>query len=170
MKERKQTRKGKALAAAGAVVALTYFFDPQMGRTRRAKARDRAAAMIRRVARRVGRSSRLARGKGYGAWMRLAHREAAFKDLDDTTLVHKVESEVLGARGGESITINAEDGVIVLRGEVESAERMAELARDVLRVPGVVGVESMLHLPGEPAPNKAQALGASARAAESSSR
>ena len=169
MKERKQTRRGKVLAAAGAAVAITYFFDPQMGRTRRAKARDRAGAMIRRGTRRLGRSGRLARGRGYGAWMSLTHPEGSPKDLDDTTLVHKVESEVLGGQGGESITINAEDGVIVLRGEVESAERMTELARDVLQVPGVVGVESMLHLPGEPAPNKVSALDASARAAESSS-
>jgi osmotically-inducible protein OsmY len=98
--------------------------------------------------------------------MKATHPTEQTKDLDDATLAHKVESEVL--RGApEGITVNAEDGIVVLRGEVDSPERMSELARMVLRVPGVSGVENLLHLPGQPAPNKAKALEASTRAAES---
>jgi osmotically-inducible protein OsmY len=101
--------------------------------------------------------------------MRATHPTEQPKDLDDATLAHKVESEVLRT-APEGITVNAEDGIVVLRGEVAAPERMSELARAVLRVPGVTGVENLLHLPGEPAPNKAPALEASTRAAESASR
>jgi osmotically-inducible protein OsmY len=101
--------------------------------------------------------------------MRATHPTEQPKDLDDATLARKVGSEVLRT-APEGITVNAEDGIVVLRGEVSAPERMSELARAVLRVPGVTGVENLLHLPGEPAPNKAPALEASTRAAESASR
>jgi osmotically-inducible protein OsmY len=97
--------------------------------------------------------------------MKATHPVEQPKDMDDATLVDKVESEVLrGPNVPEGITVNAEDGIVVLRGEVDTPERMTELAQAVLRVPGVAGVENLLHLPGEPAPNKARALEASARA------
>ena len=73
-------------------------------------------------------------------------------------------SEVLGGADKRRISVNAEDGIVVLRGEVESAEEMNSIAEAVMRVPGVTGVENLLHLPGEPAPNKAPAREASARA------
>jgi osmotically-inducible protein OsmY len=101
--------------------------------------------------------------------MKATHPVEQAIDLDDATLAHRIESEVLGT-APEGITMNAEDGIVVLRGEVDSPERMSELAQAVLRVPGVTGVENLLHLPGEPAPNKAPALEASTRAAESASR
>jgi BON domain-containing protein len=166
MSEHQGTKRRVVLAAAGAGVAIAYFFDPQLGRTRRTRARDRLGATFRRTARRLGRWRRRAGAKGYGAWMKATHPTEQTKDLDDATLAHKVESEVLRA-APEGITVNAEDGIVVLRGEVDSPERMSELARMVLRVPGVSGVENLLHLPGEPAPNKAKALEASNRAAES---
>jgi hypothetical protein len=168
MSERRGIKRPVVWAAAGAGMAVAYYFDPQLGRTRRTRARDRLGAMFRRVGRRLGRLSRRAEAKGYGAWMKATHPTERPKDLDDATLAHKVQSEVLRS-APEGITVNAEDGIVVLRGEVESPERMAELARAILRIPGVSGVENLLHLPGEPAPNKARALEASTRATESAS-
>jgi hypothetical protein len=166
----KRNRKGLLLGAlAGAAAA--YFFDPQLGRTRRSRAGDKLGAVVRRTRRRLGRVGRRTGRRGYGAWMKATHRVETPKDLDDTTLTRKIESEVLrGADVPEGITVNVEDGVVVLRGEVESPERMSELARKVLAVPGVSGVENLLHLPDEPAPNKASALEASARAEQSGAR
>jgi hypothetical protein len=169
MSERRGAKRRGMLVAAAAGVAIAYFFDPQLGRTRRTRARDRLKATFRRGARRLGRWGRRAGAKGYGTWMKATHPTEQAKDLDDATLAHKIESEVLRT-AAEGITVNAEEGVVVLRGEVGSPERMAELAQAVLRVPGVTGVENLLHLPGEAAPNKAQALEASTRAAESASR
>jgi hypothetical protein len=168
MNEHEGTKRRVVLAAAGAGAAIAYFFDPQLGRTRRTRARDRLGASFRRAARQLGRMGRRMGARGYGAWMRATHPTEQAKDMDDATLAHKVESEVLRAVP-EGIAINVEDGIVVLRGEVDSPERMSELARVVLRVPGVSGVENLLHLPREPAPNKASALEASSRAAESAS-
>jgi len=164
MKERKRKRKRSALAAGALGAAAAYFFDPQMGRTRRAKARDRVMATFRRAGRRASRKGRWLGGKAHGLRMKAAHPIERPKELDDATLAHKVESEVLGGADKRRISVNAEDGIVVLRGEVESAEEMNSIAEAVMRVPGVTGVESLLHLPGEPAPNKAPAREASARA------
>ena len=169
MRERRRSKRW-VVGAAAAGLAIAYLFDPQLGRTRRTRARDRLAAMARRTGRRLGRWGKSTGARGYGAWMKATHPVGQPKDLDDATLVDKVESEVLrGAEVPEGISVNAEDGVVVLRGEVETPERMTELARAVLRVPGVAGVENLLHLPGEPAPNKARALEASAKAARAES-
>lgn len=166
MKERRGKRKRSTLAAGAAGAAAAYFFDPQMGRTRRAKARDRIAAMFRRTGRQLGRRGRWVGGKAYGLKMKAKHPIEQPKDFDDATLAHKVESEVLRGPDKGRISVNAEDGVVVLRGEVESSDQMNSIAQKVLRLPGVAGVENLLHLPGEPAPNKARAQEVSNRAAQ----
>ena len=161
MKERRRKRKRSALAAGVLGAAAAYFFDPQMGRTRRARARDRLMAMFRRTGRRVGRKGRWLAGKAYGLRMKATHPVEQAKDLDDTTLAHKVESEVLRGSDKGRISVNAENGIVVLRGEVDTADQMNAIAESVMAVPGVTGVENLLHLPGEPAPNKARAREAS---------
>lgn len=164
MKERRRKKKGSAIAAGAAGAAAAYFFDPQMGRTRRAKARDRIAATFRRAGRRIGRKGRWLEGKAHGLRMKATHPVEQPKDLDDATLAHKVESEILRGRDKGRVSVNAEDGIVVLRGEVDTPEQMNQIAQAVLRLPEVTGVENLLHLPGEPAPNKAQAREVSARA------
>jgi hypothetical protein len=166
-RQRRSKRRVAAVAAA-AGFALSHYFDPRMGKARRARARDQIGGILRRTGRKAGRLGRRTRAKGYGALMKARHPVQETKDLSDVTLARKVQSEALsGSDVPEGITVNAEDGVVVLRGEVQTAERMTELAQAVLLVPGVVGVQNLLHLPGEPAPNKASALEASARAKES---
>ena len=168
MKERRRTRKASALAAGAAGAAAAYFLDPQMGRTRRARAKDRIAATVRRAGRRLGRKGRWLEGKAYGLGMKAIHPVEQPKEFDDVTLAHKVESEVLRGADKGRISVNAEDGIVVLRGEVDTAEQMNTIAEAVLHLPGVTGVENLLHLPGEAAPNKAPAQEASARAKRSS--
>jgi len=74
--------------------------------------------------------------------------------LDDVTLVDKVESEIFRdptvPKG--RITINAERGRVVLRGEVDQPEQISALDVAVRQVSGVTDVENLLHLPGTSAP------------------
>jgi osmotically-inducible protein OsmY len=72
----------------------------------------------------------------------------------DAALVSKVESEVLGNPDfpKESISINAENGIVVLRGQVEHPGQVRRLEKAVRKIDGVLGVENLLHLPGTPAP------------------
>jgi osmotically-inducible protein OsmY len=82
-----------------------------------------------------------------------AGREPAEERLNDPALARKVESEVF--RGDEfpkdKLSINAEYGVIYIRGEVPSQEVMEELTTRARSVDGVRAVENLTHLPGEPA-------------------
>lgn len=85
-----------------------------------------------------------------------AGREPAEERLNDPALAQKVESELFRdddiPKG--NLSVNAEYGVIYLRGEVPSREVMEELTVRARRIDGVRAVENLTHLPGEPAPTK----------------
>ena len=117
-------------AALGA--ALAYFFDPQNGRARRKE-------MIKRIVR----LSQRQRG-----------RLTARAQPDDVTLARQVESEIFGDADVPKgqINVNAEEGKVVLRGEVVSAEMIEELVSKARKVQGVQEVENLLHTPGQAAP------------------
>jgi hypothetical protein len=73
---------------------------------------------------------------------------------NDRTLADKVRTEMfrrLDAPKG-AINVLVVDGVVYLRGEVSNLDEVQHLVDDALSVTGVVGVESMLHTPGMPAP------------------
>ena len=75
---------------------------------------------------------------------------------DDVTLARKVETEIFrdaGAPKGD-VLVNAEHGVVFLRGQVESPEQIQELEKAAKAVDGVKEVETLLHTPGTPAPMK----------------
>jgi osmotically-inducible protein OsmY len=85
-------------------------------------------------------------------------REKADREpLNDPTLARKVESEIF--RPAEApkgrVDVNAENGVVYLRGEVadeDAIEALVDAARDI---DGVERVESLLHTPGTAARMKA---------------
>ena len=81
---------------------------------------------------------------------RRRHRE----QLDDITLAHKVESELFGHAQVPKghIDVNAEDGVVFLRGVVERDEEIARIGEAARAIDGVRDVENLLHLRGTPAP------------------
>jgi hypothetical protein len=165
---RTKAKKRSILAAGALGAALAYFLDPDRGRARRIRTRDRLGAALRRFERRGGRAVRRAESDAYGAWQRATHAGSEPPPADDETLKSKVETELFGrpdvAKG--KFVVNVEDGVVVLRGEVKDPGQMTELAQQALKVAGVAGVQNLLHLPQEPPPNKAAALEASAEAPE----
>ena len=75
---------------------------------------------------------------------------------DDQTLVDRVESEIFRDRKKVKgkVNINAEEGVVVLRGELESQDLIDDLVKAVHEVDGVRNVENLLHTPGTEAPAK----------------
>ena len=94
--------------------------------------------------------SRKARGRAKGAFA------SSPGTYDDVTLARKVESEIF--RGAEApkgdVLVNAEHGVVFLRGQVQTDEEIKSLEQATLAVDGVKGVETLLHTPGTPAPMK----------------
>jgi osmotically-inducible protein OsmY len=142
----------KLLTLAGLGAALTYFFDPQSGTRRRAMARDRVLAFFRHQGRDLGRAAGNVQAEAQGLVKKatqLKEREQ-FEEPDDTTLARKVESEIF--RDPEvpkgQINVNAEDGIVILRGEVERPELIGDLEEKTRSVQGVKGVENLLHAPG----------------------
>jgi osmotically-inducible protein OsmY len=101
-----------------------------------------------------------------GRLAHLASGEGA-RFAEDRTLLDRVESEVFANRSipHGRITFEVEGTQVILRGQLNSAEEMHRIEEEVRKVPGVTGVTSFFHMPGTPAPNKADAIAASAEAA-----
>ena len=147
----------KVLGLVGLGAALTYFFDPQQGRGRRAETRDRIAAFFRRRYREGERLGRTASAEAEGLVQKAKHlQEEPKPQPDDVTLTRKVETEIF--RDAEipkgQINVNAENGKVYLRGEVGKPELIKDLEKRARKVQGVQDVENLLHLPGTEAPTK----------------
>jgi BON domain len=147
----------KFLALAGAVAGATYFFDPDNGKRRRAAARDRTLAFFRRGGRQGARMARGVAAEAHGASKKITHLKEEEKPTpDDATLAHKVETEIF--RDADvpkgQINVNAENGVVVLRGQVEQPEMVNDLEKKTRKVQGVRDVENLLHTPGQEAPTR----------------
>jgi|1186.fasta_scaffold55995_3 hypothetical protein len=149
-----------ALAAASASgvavgVLLGYFLDPAAGRRRRHVARDRALSRVRRGERRAVRRARRAESHALGAARRTFYaRRSRPEQLDDVTLAQNVRSELFGRAGADKghISVNAEDGVVFLRGTPDHDEDIERLGEAARAIAGVREVENLLHAPGTPAP------------------
>jgi osmotically-inducible protein OsmY len=144
------------LLTLGALVgaALAYLIDPQNGRRRRALLRDKSAAYVRRSGSKTAQAGRAVAAEAHGVAQKAQHLKEEPKEYDDATLAQKVQSEVFrdpDVPKGQ-INVNAEDGIVVLRGEVERPELMEELVERTRNVQGVREVQNLLHLPGTPAP------------------
>jgi osmotically-inducible protein OsmY len=83
-------------------------------------------------------------------------REPAEQRLNDPALASKLESEVFRDQQipKDKLSLNAEDGVVYLRGEVPDQDTMDELVARARKVDGIKGVENLTHLPSEAAPTK----------------
>jgi len=137
----------------GALIA--YFFDSQNGRSRRAEARQRIPAFFRHAGTRAQRAGGAVAAEAYGVKQKATHlKEEEKPQPDDATLAHKVETEIF--RDADipkgQINVNAENGKVVLRGEVEQPELIKDLEKRTKKVQGVREVENLLHTPGTKAP------------------
>jgi hypothetical protein len=142
--------------ALGSVIggALVWFFDPSNGRRRRAVTRDRVLASGRRSLRRSERLGRHVAADTYGLKQKVTHLKEEPKEYDDATLKSKVETELFRPAHVPKgkIDVNAQNGVVQLRGEVDSPELIDELVETARKIQGVREVESLLHVQGTKAP------------------
>lgn len=147
---------GRVALVGAAGAALWLLAD---GR-RRSLARDKIAKLVNQGKGRLGRKGSYAASTLRGKVDAVKHRVDTVPP-SDPALAAKVSSEVLGDY--PSININVEHGVVVLRGQLESEERIAALEQSVRKVTGVLDVTNLLHVPGESPPN----VEAARRASES---
>jgi osmotically-inducible protein OsmY len=148
------------VAGAAAGAAGAYFLDPESGRRRRNQARDQGAAKAREAAGEASRRASYAAGKAQGAVANVTPTppgEGKLSDVDDAALAHKVETEIFRPSDAPkgSVNVNAQDGVVYLRGEIADQGWIDRLVSDASKVDGVRRVENLLHRPGETAPTGA---------------
>jgi hypothetical protein len=143
------------LSAAMGGAALAYFLDPQSGRRRRHQTRDQLLSLARQGTKRARKLVHHASADAAGTARRAAHalRRAEDVELDDATLVDKVESIVFRKHDVPKgqININAENGVVFLRGQVEDPGLVETLETRVRKVRGVKDVENLLNTSEPPA-------------------
>ena len=140
-------------AAFGA--ALAYFLDPQNGKRRRHVTGDRIGGFFRQRGRDVSRAGRAVSAEAYGVAKKATHlREQAKPQPNDATLTSKVESEIFRDPDVPKgrISVNSQEGVVYLRGEVDSPDLIGQLEQAARKVQGVQDVENLLHVPGSQAP------------------
>jgi len=151
--------KVRTLVVASALgAAASYFFDPERGASRRAQARSQIDGILRRGRRNAQRTAMQLQDRVGGTIAQVQHARDE-RDNDDLTVLDRVESEVFGRHGFPKDRINADvvDGRLTLRGQLDSEAEIRTVIQASGEVPGVVEVVSYLHLPGTPAPNKADA-------------
>jgi hypothetical protein len=157
----KLRRRAAMLAGIAMGATAMYYLDPDRGHGRRIRARDRLAAKRRRMQRERERAARYQAGVMQG----LAHTRGPERPpADDLTLVDRIKSELGPRLRSEHVSLDVADGVVELRGELENEAMIEDVVLAVSQVPDVHTVVSLLHLPGRPAPNKADALEASRHA------
>jgi hypothetical protein len=144
-----------ALLAAFGAGALTehFWLDRQNGPRRRHIARDRALSRVRRGSRDAIRRARYLEGVAEGAAHKAAHAvpgaSAHRPPLDDVSIAQKVESIAFRAAGVSKahVSVNAERGVVYLRGQLDNEREIEDLAEAARAVEGVQGVKNLLHTP-----------------------
>jgi osmotically-inducible protein OsmY len=146
--------------------AIAHFFDPDLGRGRRTRLRDQGLAAVRRLGDRAQARARYRAHQAEGELRERFQPGPQHPFPDDRTLEQRIQSEVFGDPDvpKDRLALDVVDGEAVLRGELDSEAEMRALVQRVSEVAGVRRVQNLLHLPGQPAPNKEEALEASERA------
>ena len=157
----------KLIFGAAAGFAAAWFLDPGQGARRRNQVRDQALSYARgqkdAAAAQATRAAEQVKGAAVKA-SPVGGPEPAEERLNDPALQAKVESEAFREAEvpTDRVSVNVEDGVAYLRGELEDRSAIDRLVEAVRQVEGVREVQSLLHEPGEPAPAKdEQGAGAS---------
>jgi osmotically-inducible protein OsmY len=131
---------GAAVAAAGA-----YLFDPDRGRTRRAKLADRGGATLRTVRDRMMAKARYQKGVARGMAHKMTEPFQEPVEVDDQTLLQKIRSEAVGRWQGPTreIEIDVRDGDVTVRGPADR-DRAGELIHLIESVDGVRSVSDQM--------------------------
>jgi hypothetical protein len=132
-------------AAVGALAA--YFLDPDRGRSRRAQTRDRLAGMSRRASERLARTSRYVTATAGGKARALTHSgNGSGEAPNDAVLAHRVESELFRDPSVPKgrLNVNAEHGVVYLRGVTDTPDQVRALEDRTRRIDGVRDVRNLL--------------------------
>jgi osmotically-inducible protein OsmY len=167
--KRSERKPLSTIASIGTGATLMYFFDPQRGRTRRAKLADKFVKLANRGTGKAEQTGRYVGARAHGLTQRVKHAGSGEPPPSDEALADKIRSEVLTRhqypRG--QLNVSVAGGIAELRGTLEDRKAIAALEQEVRKLSGVLDVRNLIHLPDEPAPNIQDALAAQERARRS---
>jgi osmotically-inducible protein OsmY len=152
----KMSKAGLTTLAGAAGAAAAYMWDPERGHARRTQARDQLVARARRARRDLDRRAHYTAGSATGRFKRMSNTGGAREPApNEAALAAKVESVIFRPEDAPKgrVSVNVEDDVVVLRGEVEEQDQIDTLVRSAEQVEGVAEVRNLMHLPGEPVPS-----------------
>jgi BON domain-containing protein len=148
-------RMARLLAAFALGALAEYFiFDRRHAARRRHLARERGLAVLRRRSHDAARRAKYLEGVAQGVAYKAAHAVPGVGGRkappDDVTLAQKVESIAFREARvpKEHVNVNAENGVVSLRGRLERDEQITQLVRATEAIEGVRSVNNLLHTPG----------------------
>lgn len=145
------------LGGIGIGLTASWFLMPRSGAHNRAALRNRFAHLFKltardlpeAAARKTDYMSGKVTGMSYGA-RKMAHLNGGEEPPDlDQFIAHKVETEVFGRPGipKGALNVDSVDGVVTVRGTVESREVMQRILKDVEGVDGVRDVVNLMKTP-----------------------
>jgi osmotically-inducible protein OsmY len=134
----------------GAVVAavVAYLFDPDRGRSRRARLADQTAAGLRDAKETVKAKAEYQQGVFKGAVHDVKEAVTPDDRFSDEKLLEKVRSEAVGRLNGSTsnLEIDITDGQVRLSGSLESAEERERLLELISKVEGVAGIDDQTRI------------------------
>lgn len=144
------------LCGVGVGAAAAYLLDPAEGKRRRHMLRDMGVSKLRGSRHQAEQRGRDLAGRAQGVVADATPPGRDSSELNDPALEAKVESELFRPADAPkgSVDVSVENGVVFLRGEVADRERIESMVEETRAIDGVSRIESLLHLPGEPAPTK----------------
>jgi uncharacterized membrane protein/gas vesicle protein len=143
------TTAGEVGLGAAAGAAVEYLFDPDRGRSRRAKVRDKLASGTHRSRDGIETLTRDMAARSSGAVAAARYRVAG-RDADDQVLRDRVR-ETLGRHVSHPRAVHVEvsEGVATLTGDVLVGEE-GPACRAIKRVPGIKHVEARWSVHSDP--------------------
>lgn len=136
------------LIGAATAAVLAYLFDPDRGRSRRARLADQAAARLRDAKETAVAKTEYQQGVMKGAVHDLKEAVTADDEFSDETLLRKVQSEAVGQLNGSTsdLEIDITNGRVRLSGSLDSLEERDRLIELISRVEGVADIDDQTRI------------------------
>jgi predicted transcriptional regulator len=139
------TSMASACFAAGLGALAMYLMDPNLGRRRRAVARDKAVSLYTDTADVVERTRRDVQNRAQGV---IHQARSMYSGANEPVPDHKLVDRVRSKMGRvvshpHAVHVEAHNGAVTLSGDILASE-VDQLLKCIRSVPGVLGVENQL--------------------------
>jgi osmotically-inducible protein OsmY len=139
----------RTFVALGLGAAAAYFLDPEKGPQRRQMARSRAQSLMQQgssQAQEMGRQAGISQPSD--VIRKVGGGKPSVAESDYATLSEKVKTELFSDHEVKGqINVDAEEGVIYLRGELPTQAKIDEVIKKTRLVEGVKDVRNHIHTP-----------------------